>query len=250
MVQLGLEEMFDSSEQTCGDASLSDETITDVVEKTLGTPRRSIWMIIYEVPAFHFAIGGEPKGPLPGGGRPINLQIRCGLRSRHQTQVIIMSSFTSTADLYDQFGESCFSCSQQFRDFGKRLRFAGRIRTVQCSEDNVILKRMLGTSSDGDVLVVDGGGSLNAALIGDAIASLGARNGWSGVVINGAVRDSVVLRKIEFGVKALGTNPRKSKKEGNGKSDLLVSFAGLNFVPDHWIYCDEDGILTSAKKLV
>jgi regulator of ribonuclease activity A len=161
-----------------------------------------------------------------------------------------MSSFTSTADLYDQFWESCFSCPQQFRNFGKRLRFAGKIRTVQCREDNVILKRMLETNSDGDVLVVDGSGSLNAALIGDAVAGLGARNGWSGVVINGAVRDSAVLREIEFGVKALGTNPRKSKKEGIGVSDILVSFAGTDFLPGHWIYCDEDGILVSAKKLV
>jgi len=163
---------------------------------------------------------------------------------------ILMSSFTSTADLYDQFGESCFSCPQQFRNFGKRLRFAGRIRTVVCREDNVILKRMLESKSDGDVLVVDGGGSLNAALIGDVIAGLGARNGWSGVVINGAVRDSAVLREIEFGVKALGTNPRKSMKDGNGASDRPVSFAGIDFVPGHWIYCDEDGILVSERELV
>jgi regulator of ribonuclease activity A len=109
---------------------------------------------------------------------------------------------------------------------------------------------MLETRSDGEVLVVDGDGSLNAALIGDAIAGLGARSGWSGVVINGAVRDSAILREIEFGVKALGTNPRKSKKEGSGASDLLISFAGIDFVPGHWIYCDEDGILVSAKRLV
>jgi regulator of ribonuclease activity A len=162
----------------------------------------------------------------------------------------LMSSFTSTADLYDQFGESCYSCPQQFRNLGKRLRFAGRIRTVQCKEDNAILKKVLETPGEGDVLVVDGGGSLNAALIGDVIAALGARNGWSGVVIHGAVRDAAVLREIEFGVKALGTNPRKSKKEGVGSSDLLVSFAGIDFVPGHWIYCDEDGILVSEKKLV
>jgi regulator of ribonuclease activity A len=161
-----------------------------------------------------------------------------------------MSSFTSTADLYDQFWELCFSCPQQFQNFGKRLRFAGRIRTVQCREDNAILKRMLESSSDGDVLVVDGGGSLNAALIGDAVAGIAARNGWSGVVINGAVRDLAVLRELEFGIKALGTNPRRSKKEGKGASDLLVSFAGIDFVPGHWIYCDEDGVLVSEKKLV
>jgi regulator of ribonuclease activity A len=160
-----------------------------------------------------------------------------------------MSTFTSTAELYDQFGESCFSCPQQFRNFGQRLRFAGKIRTVQSREDNVILKSMLETHSNGDVLVVDGGGSLNAALIGDVIAALGARNGRSGVVINGAVRDSAALREIEFGFKALGTNPRKSTKEGNGASDFLVSFSGIDFVPGHWIYCDEDGILVSAKKL-
>jgi regulator of ribonuclease activity A len=161
-----------------------------------------------------------------------------------------MLSFTSTADLYDQFAQSCFSCPQQFLNFGKRLRFAGRVRTVQCREDNVILKRMLEKSSDGDVLVVDGDASFNAALIGDVIAGLGARNGWSGIVINGVVRDSAALREIEFGVKALGTNPRKSKKEGSGASELVLSFAGIDFVPGHWIYCDEDGILVSVKKLV
>jgi regulator of ribonuclease activity A len=164
--------------------------------------------------------------------------------------LILMSSFTSTADLYDQFGESCLSCPRQFQNFGRRLRFDGRIRTVLCREDNVILKNILETSSNGDVLVVDGGGSLNAALIGDMIAALGARNGWSGVVINGVVRDSAGLREIDFGVKALGTNPRKSKKDGNGASDLLVSFAGIDFLPGHWIYCDEDGILVSERKLV
>ncbi|MFC8662423.1 ribonuclease E activity regulator RraA [Streptomyces sp. NPDC057199] len=150
-----------------------------------------------------------------------------------------------TADLYDEHGDDLQSCTTQFRSFGARTSFEGAVTTVRCHEDNVVLKATLGEPGAGRVLVVDGGGSLAAALMGDLIADLGASNGWEGVVINGAVRDVEALSKINLGVKALGSNPRKSRKEGVGDRDVEVSFGGVTFTPGCHLYSDADGILVT-----
>jgi regulator of ribonuclease activity A len=153
-----------------------------------------------------------------------------------------------TADLFDAHPDAT-SCTTQFRSFGRRRRFCGRIRTVKSYQDNVRLKELLSQPSAGDVLVVDGGGSLQAALIGDVIATLGMSSGWAGAIVHGAIRDSVAIDGLDFGIKALGTNPRKSAKHGSGEVDVPVSFGGVTFVPGHWLYSDEDGILVSPTPL-
>ena len=99
------------------------------------------------------------------------------------------------------------------------------------------------------MLVVDGAGYLGSALIGDQIALLAQQNGWAGVVIHGAVRDVVALAGIELGVKALGSNPRKSGKAGIGQVDVPVTLGGVTFHPGEWIYSDEDGLLVAAEAL-
>ncbi|UGS28309.1 ribonuclease E activity regulator RraA [Microbacterium resistens] len=149
----------------------------------------------------------------------------------------------STADLYDRLGEALQSLPLQLRSFGGRAAFSGPVRTVRCFEDNVVLKSVLETPGDGAVLVVDGGGSLDRALMGDMIAGLAVRNGWAGVVIHGAIRDSADIARLPLGVKALGTNPRKSTKEGVGEIDVEVAFGGVVFRPGARLVADEDGIL-------
>jgi regulator of ribonuclease activity A len=161
----------------------------------------------------------------------------------------ILSPKFSTSDLCDAVGDRCRTCDLQFLQFGGRSVFSGRIHTVECLRDNILLRSMLESPCDGDVLVVDGGGDLSCALLGDVIGSLGARNGWSGVVIHGAIRDVNALALLNFGVKALGTNPRKSAKHGAGAIDIPVSFGGVTFTPNHWIYSDSDGILVSDESL-
>ncbi len=156
----------------------------------------------------------------------------------------------ATADLSDAAGERGQSCVVQFRQFGGRRAFSGRIRTVRCHADNALVRRALETTSTGEVLVVDGGGFLGAALLGDQLAALGLKNGWVGVVIHGAVRDSVVLSQMDFGVKALGTNPRRAEKHGLGDLDIVVDFGGISFTPGHWLYSDEDGLLVAAEPLM
>ena len=151
-----------------------------------------------------------------------------------------------TADLVDEIGPDVRSCDLQLRQFGGRSEFAGPISTVKCYEDNALLKSVLSEPGNGGVLVIDGDGSLHSALVGDIIAGLGVENGWVGLVINGAVRDAATLRTLDIGVKALGTNPRKSAKTGDGQRDVAVEFGGVVFVPGHIAYSDDDGIVVIA----
>lgn len=148
-----------------------------------------------------------------------------------------------TADLYDDLGEELQSLALPLRDLGGELAFAGPIRTVKCYEDNSLLKSVLSGHGEGAVLVVDGAGSLRRALMGDMIAALAVENGWSGVVLNGAVRDVAVLRTLPLGIKALGSNPRKSTKTGQGTVDVPVEFGGVAFHPGRRLVADEDGVL-------
>ena len=149
----------------------------------------------------------------------------------------------ATADLVDEIYPDVRSCDLQLQNYGGRTMFAGRITTVKCFQDNALLKSILSTPGDGGVLVVDGDGSLHTALVGDIIAGLAYDNGWSGVVVNGPVRDASTLRTIDVGIKALGTNPRKGTKTGAGERDVEVTFGGVTFIPGDIAYCDEDGIV-------
>lgn len=157
-------------------------------------------------------------------------------------------SFRPTADLVDDIGPDVRSCDSQFRQFGGHPEFAGRISTVRCFQDNALLKSVLSEDGDGRVLVIDGGASVHTALVGDVIAELGRTNGWSGLIINGAVRDAVTLRTLGIGIKALGTNPRKSAKTGAGERDIVVSFGGVDFVPGELAFSDDDGIVVVAPE--
>lgn len=149
----------------------------------------------------------------------------------------------STADLYDEHGEALASVSLQFQDLGGSTRFTGPVRTIRCHEDNGLVKSTLNSPGNGAVLVVDGGGSLSTALMGDMIAEAAVHNGWAGVVIHGPIRDRAAVAKLPLGVKALGSNPRKSAKASVGEVDVPVEFGGVTFRPGAVLYADEDGIL-------
>jgi regulator of ribonuclease activity A len=151
-----------------------------------------------------------------------------------------------TADLVDDIGPDVRSCDLQLRQFGGRSQFAGPITTVKCFQDNALLKSVLAEPGNDGVLVVDGGGSLHSALVGDIIAGLGVDNGWVGLIVNGVVRDAATLATLDIGIKALGTNPRKSAKTGDGERDVDVEFGGVVFTPGDIAYSDDDGIVVVA----
>ena len=155
----------------------------------------------------------------------------------------MVSDAAATADLVDQYGAELRVCDVQFRQFGGHRMFTGPVRTVSCHEDNGLLRDLVRTPGVGCVLVVDGGGSLHAALVGDVLAGAAAEHGWAGLVIHGAVRDSAALAGLGLGIKALGTNPRRSGKTGTGAVDVPVTFGGVTFQPGDVLHADDDGIV-------
>ena len=155
----------------------------------------------------------------------------------------------ATTDLHDAHPDRALRCSLRFRDFGGRGVFAGRIRTVVTMEDSKLAQVLYRQPGDGAVAVVDGGGSLRAAMLGDVYAGILAENGWAGVIVNGAVRDAAQLGGIDLGIKALGTTPVRGKKAGIGALDVPVAFGHVLFVPGQCVYCDADGVLVSETPL-
>ena len=153
-----------------------------------------------------------------------------------------------TADLVDGLGADVRSCDVQFRSYGGRARFAGPARTIRCHQDNALVKRTLSEPGDGAVLVVDGGASVHTALVGDVIAGLGVENGWSGLLLLGAVRDVVALGELPLGIKALGSNPRKSAKAAAGEVDVPVEIGNVTVAPGEWVFADEDGVLVLSPE--
>ena len=151
----------------------------------------------------------------------------------------------TTSDLFDAHPGAA-SCETQLRQFGGVRSFSGRVATVRCFEDNVLLRASVSEPGDGRALVVDGGGSFRCALLGDNIAELAVANGWAGIVVNGCVRDVVALAELPIGIKALGTNPRPSGKAGAGEVDVPVTFGGAEFAPGAMLHADEDGVIALA----
>lgn len=148
----------------------------------------------------------------------------------------------STTDLSDLHLEAIW-LGPIFQDFGGRVRFSGRVRTLRVFEDNALVRRVLEEEGQGQVLVVDGGGSLRSALLGGNLARLALERGWSGVVVHGAVRDTEELKRLPLGVKALAAVPQKSAKEGRGLVDVPLAFAGARILPSWFLVADGDGIL-------
>lgn len=151
-----------------------------------------------------------------------------------------------TSDLCDAC-EAALACVLPWRSYGLRRAFAGGIRTVRCHEDIALLREALARPGHGQVMVVDGGGSLVRALFGDRMASVAIRNGWAGIVVNGAIRDVAELDTMDIGVKALGTVPRRGEIHGIGAVDEPVHFGGVTFTPGQELVADEDGLVVLPR---
>lgn len=162
-------------------------------------------------------------------------------------------SFT-TPDLCDAneaaIGHTLRVVAPMFKAYGCRARFSGRIHTLKIFEDNSLVREALGQPGQGKVLVVDGGGSMRCALVGDQLAILAKKNGWEGIVVYGCIRDSGDINQLDIGVRAINTHPQKSIKKGVGDVDIAVTFGGVTFNPGEYLYADEDGVLVSSRPLL
>lgn len=134
-------------------------------------------------------------------------------------------------------------------NYGGRASFGGEIVTVKCHEDNSLVKEQAGQDGKGKVLVVDGGGSLRKALLGDMIAENAVNNGWEGIIIYGCIRDAAAIAELDLGVQAIGTIPLKTEKRGLGDLNVPINFGGVDFIPGEYVYADVNGVLASAEPL-
>lgn len=153
-------------------------------------------------------------------------------------------------DLCDQHGDALQVADPLFHDFGGKLLFYGQAVTLSCYEDNSLVRELVNRPCQGRVMVIDGGGSLRRALLGDQLAIKAAEQGWEGIVIFGAVRDVGTLATLALGVKALAACPVKTEKLGQGELDAVVSFAGVTIHPGDYVYADLNGVLVSATRLI
>ena len=160
-----------------------------------------------------------------------------------------METVNLTADICDEFGESVLILPDMFSSFGGRKIFEGEVFTLKVKNDNSLVRELLNQEGKGRVLFVDGGGSKECALLGGNLALLGRQNNWAGVIVYGLVRDSQELGSIEFGVKALGTNPRRSKKAGQGEKNGTVMVGQIEIKSGYYIFCDHDGIVLLKESL-
>lgn len=157
----------------------------------------------------------------------------------------------STPDLCDAYADEVQVVTGLcWYSYGGKSAFGGQIQTVKCFEDNSRVKEILGEAGRGRVLIVDGGGSMRHALLGDQLAAMAAEKGWSGVIIHGGCRDVEILPGIDLGVLALGPVPMRSVRRGEGQVGLPVSFGHVQFNPGHWVYADVNGIIAAARSLV
>ena len=155
----------------------------------------------------------------------------------------------STPDLSDENPE-VKALSPILKNLGGKKVFWGKIETLQCPDDNSYIKELLNSEGSGKVLVVDASGISSVALLGDMIAEAGVKNNWSGIVINGYVRDIDVLGKLNLGIQALGAMPVRSEKKNQGQVGIDISFGGLTFCSGDYVYADNNGLLLSKKELI
>lgn len=166
-----------------------------------------------------------------------------------------METPLATTDLLDEHETLLHTgrlqvAAPMLRSYGGRTAFAGPLSTLKLFEDNSLVRTALSQQGHGRVLVVDGGGSLRCALLGDQLAELAVNNGWAGVVVYGCIRDSRAIAGMALGVLALATHPLKSIKRNVGEQEINVTFAGVRFVPGQYLYADEDGLIVSQDPLL
>ena len=155
----------------------------------------------------------------------------------------------STPDLCDDYPELVRVLDPIFSNFGGRERFSGPLVTVKCFDDNSVVKELVGTPGEGRILVVDAGGSMRRACLGDMLAEQASVNGWAGLIIYGCIRDVDEIMATDIGVQALGTHPMKTDKKGIGELGISVTFAGVTFSLGDYVYADNNGIIVSSQRL-
>lgn len=148
----------------------------------------------------------------------------------------------STADLCDRLGPLARVCAAPLRAYGGLRQACAPVAILRAGAAGAVRAR-LQQPGEGRILVIDGGGMLEQALLGDRLAALGLANGWRGAIVLGAVRDVAALASMDLAVLALGTTPRRAGGDGAGEADCTLELAGTRVAPGDWVCLDDDGVV-------
>jgi regulator of ribonuclease activity A len=152
-------------------------------------------------------------------------------------------------ELCDRYPDDVRILEPMLGNFGGRERFSGQIVTIKAFEDNSLVREQVALPGEGRVIVVDAGGSMRRAMLGDMLAEKASVNGWSGIIIYGCIRDVNAIADLDIGVQALGAHPLKTDKKGVGELNVPVRFGGVDFIPGEYCYADNNGVLVSSVAL-
>lgn len=163
------------------------------------------------------------------------------------------------SDLIDAFAKSSTSIISDnlsrlpgavgLRPFYKGTTMAGSAITVRtASGDNLFIHKALDLLQPGDVVVVDGGGDLTRALVGEIMTAIAAKRGAAGMVIDGAIRDAGVLMTSSFPCFARTAIHRGPYKNGPGAINVPVVVGGMVVSPGDIVVGDEDGVVAFPRE--
>ena len=130
-----------------------------------------------------------------------------------------------------------------------RMKLAGPAFTVEVRPgDNLMIHAAMSLAKPGDVLVIDGKGDQTAALMGEIMMTACKQLGLAGVVMDGAVRDSLAIDELDFPVFCVGTNPNGPTKQVAGRIGHAISVGGVTVYPGDFIIGDADGIVAIERE--
>jgi regulator of RNase E activity RraA len=122
---------------------------------------------------------------------------------------------------------------------------SGRAVTVKTRPgDNLVVHKALDVAEPGDIVIVDAGGDLTNALIGELMVAHAVARKLGGIVIHGAIRDSHKLCRGSFPVFALGVTHRGPYKDGPGEVNTPIAINGMVIHPGDLILGDADGLIS------
>ena len=137
-----------------------------------------------------------------------------------------------------------FGGGARLRPMHSGLPMSGPALTVRTRPgDNLMIHKALQMAAPGDIIVVDAGGDLSNAVIGDLMVGVALQRGLGGFVINGAIRDARAVREGDLPIFAAGVTHRGSYKNGPGEINVPIAIDGMVIEPGDLIIGDDDGVL-------
>ena len=154
-----------------------------------------------------------------------------------------------TADFCDEHPEIIDVLSHDFKNYGGAEKCRGEVITIKLDKNNSELIKLL-RDEDGTnkVVVVDVDADF-FAVVGENLMKFAQQNNYSGIIVNGYIRDTIQIKDIPVALYALGTCPKKYIPVTKGVRDVSLSFGGVNFKNGDYLYADTDGVMVTHEPL-